>query len=201
MITDFTSLKTAIADLLHRSDLTSVIPDFIGMAEKRMQVDLKASELEKTGTITTTSGNNTVTLPADFSALVSASLNSSGQTISLDCMPLSLLLEQYGNSTTGTPHSYALLNNNLILGPTPAGVLTITVRYSANIPSLSVSNTTNDILTKYPDLYLHCCLVYAALYCQDDGLLQRHEAAYQSALNAINNASWGRSGSLAMKAA
>jgi len=201
MITDFSSLQTAIAAWTHRTDLTSVIPDFIGMAEKRMQVDLKVSELEKTGTITTTSGNNTVSLPSDFSTLIAASLDSGGQTITLDSMPLHVLLGQYGNSSTGTPHSYALLNNSLVLGPTPAGALTITVRYSSNIPALSVSNTTNDVLTKYPDLYLNCCMVFAALFLQDDGLLQRYESAYQQAINAINNAEWGRNSPMTMKAA
>ena len=45
-ISNFTNLKTAIANYLNRDDLTSYIADFISLAESRINNELRVSKRE-----------------------------------------------------------------------------------------------------------------------------------------------------------
>ena len=45
-ISTYAELKTSIASLLDRSDLTDVIPDFIALAETRNKRDFKIRRME-----------------------------------------------------------------------------------------------------------------------------------------------------------
>ena len=46
-IATYAELKTAVANWLQRTDLTSYIPDFITIAESQIASDLKVREMEK----------------------------------------------------------------------------------------------------------------------------------------------------------
>ena len=66
-ISNFTNLKTAIANYLNRDDLTSYIPDFISLAESRINNELRVREMEVVDTSTTTvSGTQGYDLPTGF---------------------------------------------------------------------------------------------------------------------------------------
>ena len=56
-ITTYTELKSAVANHLARTDLTSVIPDFISLAEARLSRELETRDQEKRATATMTSGD------------------------------------------------------------------------------------------------------------------------------------------------
>ena len=58
--TSYSDLKTTIANYLARSDLTSVIPDFIRLAEERLRRDLRTRQMLVVATATTTGGNSKV---------------------------------------------------------------------------------------------------------------------------------------------
>ena len=65
-ITTYSDLKTTVANYLARSDLTSVIPDFIQLAEYRLQRDLRIRQMLVVATASTTAGDSTLGLPTDF---------------------------------------------------------------------------------------------------------------------------------------
>jgi hypothetical protein len=44
-LTTYTELKSSLADWLNRSDLTSVIPDFISLAEAQMERQLRTRQM------------------------------------------------------------------------------------------------------------------------------------------------------------
>ena len=52
----YTTLKTAIAENMHRTDLTTKIPDFIALAEAFLFRELNIRDLETSTTGTTTGG-------------------------------------------------------------------------------------------------------------------------------------------------
>ena len=56
-ITTYATLQTAIANFLARSDLTAQIPDFITMAEARMNRELETRAQEKRSTATLVAGD------------------------------------------------------------------------------------------------------------------------------------------------
>jgi hypothetical protein len=65
-ITDYASLQTAVANWLHRTDLTSLIPDFIALAEGQLSADIVARPMDIRTNLTATAGNAYVTLPTDM---------------------------------------------------------------------------------------------------------------------------------------
>jgi hypothetical protein len=198
-IANYTDLSTAIGTWLHRTDLATVIPDFIRLAEARMQLDLDTRQLDKVTTLTTVSGTNTVALPSDFNQARALSMISGGVTIVLDAMPPALLIQRWGSYTSSMPRSYSIRGSDLLLGPTPNGNYDITLEYLATIPGLSVTNTTNDILTNYPDAYLHCCLIYAGQYTRDAEIISGMENLYLADVDRINLQNWGQSATMTMK--
>jgi len=64
--TSYSDLKTTVANYLARSDLTSVIPDFIRLAEERLRRDIRTRQMLIVATASTTGGDSTVGLPTDF---------------------------------------------------------------------------------------------------------------------------------------
>ena len=64
-ITDYATLQSAIANWLHRSDLGTVIPDFIALAEQELSNDLDAREMEARVNLVTIAGEQYVDLPTD----------------------------------------------------------------------------------------------------------------------------------------
>src|SRR5512135_233471 len=65
-LTNYSDLKTTVANYLGRTDLTSQIPDFISLAELRLSRDIRTRKLLKSVTTTMTGGDPTVALPSDF---------------------------------------------------------------------------------------------------------------------------------------
>ena len=63
-LTNFSELKSSIADFLNRDDLTSVIPTFISLAEAQFARDLRHYKMENraTGTI----DSQYMTKPSDW---------------------------------------------------------------------------------------------------------------------------------------
>ena len=64
-ISNYTELKTSVANWLNRTDLTAEIPDFIELAENRIFHELRVPTNEKT-IILTVNTEGYATLPSDF---------------------------------------------------------------------------------------------------------------------------------------
>ena len=73
-ITNYSELKSALANYLARSDLTSVIPDFITQAESRLNRAIRTWDMEVSSSVTMSSG--TGTLPSDYLEWISATWTS-----------------------------------------------------------------------------------------------------------------------------
>ena len=195
----YNDLIASIAAWTHRTDLTSVIPDFIRMAESRMSMDLNPRQVDASATLTTTAGSNLIALPSDFNQMRTLSFSSGGNTTVLDAMPPETLTRNYAGWTTGSPRAYSLHGQNLLLAPTPNAAYDLTLEYFSTIPSLSVSNQTNVILTSYPDLYLHACLILAGQYIRDDALVANMEQQYAQDIERINIQNWAQSATMSTK--
>lgn len=157
----YSDLKTAIADFLHRTDLTTQIPNFIERAEAALFREINVKDLRVSTTGTTT--GEYVTLPADFSEVVRLTCTYSGTEYDLD----------YGSQpvdyTMTAPKYFALENNKLRIFGSSTGQA-YTLYYTPKVAALSASNTTNWLLTNAPDLYLYASSLEAARYSRDDQL-------------------------------
>jgi len=182
-ISTYAELQTAIADFLNRDDLTSVIPNFITLAEANIARGLRHWRQEKR--VTTTLDETFETLPADFIELESIYINDQRQLelISLGEMSRRRLAT---NSEAGEPRFYCINSNQIEFYPTPDQDYELTMVYIARVDPLSDVDTTNWLLNYHPDVYLYASLLQSAPYLRDDARLTVWGGLYSSAVQALN---------------
>lgn len=158
--TTYSGLVTCLADWINRDDLTTTqIPQAIALAERRFQREIRIPEREDTTTLSAT--GEALALPTDFWGATDIFLNTDPRTV-LEPMPLHDLRNKYGSQTTGKPQNYAIRGQNIIFGPAPDTSYSVMMAYIKTIPALSTSQTTNELITDHPDLYINASL--AELY-------------------------------------
>lgn len=161
----YANLQLEIADWVNRSDLTTVIPTFIDLAEAKLKRRVFTMNEEASATLATVASQEYIALPADFNRMRSVYLGQDPR-IKLRQVDLATLRDQWSQAV-GIPMVYALAQGRIYLAPTPnADNLDVVVDYYG-FTALSDVDTTNSILTNYPDAYLRLSLLEAARYTQD----------------------------------
>ena len=179
-ISTYAELKTAIAGWLDREDLTNIIPDFIALTESRQRRDFKIRRMETRVTASTVADTEYYSLPDNYVAMRNIQLNTDPKT-SLEYLTPEIMDRVRGGSSTGKPKAYSIIGNNFQLRPIPDSVYEIEMLYYKYFTPLSDSNTTNDMLTYHPDIYLYGALVEAEPYLQNDKRLQTWASLYDRA--------------------
>ena len=184
-LTTYDELKDSIADFLNRDDLTSVIPDFITLAEADMNRGLRHWRQEKRSTAELDTQYSAI--PADFMEAIRFYITSN-DTSPLELISQSEMVDRRYRSgdTSGKPAYYAVTAGEIEVYPTPDGTYDAELYYYSRIPALSASNTSNWVLEYFADAYLYGALVHSAPYLKDDARTQVWASLYQNALNAIN---------------
>ena len=179
-ISNYSELKTAIADWLDRTDLTDSISTFISLAETRHRRDFKIRRMETRVTTNTISDSEYYSLPEQYVAMRNIQLNTNPKT-SLEYLTPEQMDRIYAGSNKGKPKAYSIIGNNIQLRPLPDSVYEIEMLYYKYFTPLSDSNTTNDMLTNHPDVYLYGSLVEAEPYLQNDKRIQTWASFYDRA--------------------
>jgi len=186
----YSSLKTTISSYLARNDLDSVIPDFIRLAELRLQRELRIRQMLTVAQATTTGGIATVGIPTDFLEMRDIHVVSNPvRTLSYDA-PNSF----YRNTRSmqsGVPSTYTVLADEMQLAPMPDGAYVLQMLYYAKPPVLSDMNASNVFLANTPDALLYGALGEAEPYLMNDARLQIWAALYDRAVNSISVADQG----------
>lgn len=184
-LTTYDELKASIADFLNRDDLTSVIPDFITLAEADMNRGLRHWRQEKRSTAEIDTQYSAV--PADFMEAIRFYITSN-DTSPLELISQSEMVDRRYRSgdTSGKPAYYAVTAGEIEVYPTPDGTYDAELYYYSRITALSAINTSNWVLEYFPDAYLYGALVHSAPYLKDDARTQVWASLYANALNAIN---------------
>lgn len=186
MITDYSTLQTAIANWLARADLTGIIPEFIQLAEKRIWRDIKHPLMIDGDADSLSDGSpyasGVIPLSSypNFISLVSLIVSSGGVEISLDPLPLSNL----ANGELPTyPIGYVMDAANIfVIGG--SGNESFKIKYWSNGGAVSGSNAGK--IAEWPDLYLYASLLESAPYLKQDARIATWAAGYQQAVEAIN---------------
>ena len=164
MITNYGELKTEIANFINRSDLTSEIPTFIQMAERRIFDDYRTrflvSEVKQElvppdeDTI-----YSEIPVPSDWLETKAVYYGSDP----LDRVSHHNILAERVNQ--GTPRMFARLGDELLIAPLPQVSQTVTHWYWADYSGALVDDTdTNPVLTKFPSVYLYGSLLETATF-------------------------------------
>lgn len=184
-LTTYDELKSSIADFLDRDDLTTVIPDFITLAETKMNREIRHWRMEKRATAVLDTQYSA--LPNDFLEPIRMSITS-GDTSTLEMVGAFEItsLRAQNLNTAGRPKSFAILDGSIEVHPSPDASYTLEMLYFEKIDALSASNTSNWVLTNHPDAYLYGALLHAAPYLAEDARLQIWASLYKTAIDAIN---------------
>lgn len=182
--TNYSDLKSTIADYLARDDLDTKIPDFIRLAEQRLRRDLRIRQMLKVATADTTADDSTVSLPSDFLAM---------KDLHLDTTPVRVLQFQntsnfFRNARTtdkGVPTMYTLLGSEFQFAPYPDATYTLRMVYYYKPDFLSNSNASNLFLANCPDLLLYGALAEAEPYLMNDERIATWASLYDRGLASL----------------
>lgn len=178
----FDELKVAVLSWSNRDDLDGNVEEFIALAERRLNRAIFVPDRESMATLTAAA---TVALPSDFWGVRSIWLDTDPKVV-LDQMNFGMLQQAYAPAATGQPGNYAIHGSTLYLGPSPDSAYSVKLAYWAKVAALSVSNTTNWLLTAAPDIYIAASLVELYLYIVDEAqatLWEQRTAAKIAELN------------------
>jgi hypothetical protein len=184
-ISTYSDLKTAVADYLARSDLTSKIPDFITFAENRLRRDLRIRQMLKLVNATMTANDSTLSLPSDFLEMRDIHLNTTPNS-ALEYLSPNIFYRNADATNTGIPKRYTLLASDFQFAPIPDSAYNVRMLYYAAPAYLSDSNTSNVFLANCADALLYASLGEAEPYIMNDERLNTWAALYQRAIDTIN---------------
>lgn len=193
-ITNYTELQSSIANWLHRTDLTAVIPDFIALAETRISSLLDSRLMEARTTMTCTPGPTLaaryVAFPADMVEMKRLVLLLEPVIVLEYKSPDQLNEDNPYQLTPGRPMNFTVVGSSLELSPPPDQAYSLELIYQQRVPPLTSSNLTNWVLTTNPSIYLYAALVEASVFMQDEEELARWEQKFQLAIKATNSIDW-----------
>jgi hypothetical protein len=185
--TNYGTLKTSLANWLHRGDLTSLIPDFIALAEVRIADDVRSHF--NTVVVSGTSVVQTIALPSDYVEARSLYVTQSGENRTISYVPPS----KYGQMALPARDSvaYTILGTSILLAPNPTGNVDYTFSYYNKPTAMSSDSDAPTLLVASPGLYLYGALCEAAPYIKDDARVQVWEAKYAQELAWVNSSESG----------
>lgn len=179
---DYDWLKSAIAKWSgNRTDLDALIPDFVMLAEKRINGDLEARQQEAVANITALAGSASVPLPDDACELRSFALVGGAE--------LTYLVPAEFNSLpeiSGEPSHYTVVGTAVFLSPTPQADCVLQITYRQHVPALADSAGKNWLIEQFPDVYLAASMCEVIGYTKHMEALPMWEQKYATAIAGIN---------------
>ena len=190
-LSNYTELKAAIADWLDRSDLTDRIPDFIALAEARLNRELRIRPMEVRSTMTTTVGQRYFNLPGGYLQMRNFQINTNPIT-PLEYITPEMLDRLYGANTTSKPRAYSLIGEEIQLAPIPDTEYTVEMAYYEKFSPLGDGTggtvTSNWLTENAPDVLLYGALIEAEPFIRNDERIQLWLTAYKEAIDKIQKA-------------
>lgn len=188
-LTNYTGLKASIADFLNRDDLTSVIPDFVALAEAQINRDIRHWKMEARTSGQQDPADEYMQIPADWVETIRLHLTGTGTSVvnlvSRDAMADKRAAQE---NAAGTPRMYTHANGQFQLYPTPDATTNFELLYYQKIPSL-ITNTDNWLLLEAPDVYLYGALLHSAPYLAEDARVAVWAQMYSAAVQRLNQVS------------
>lgn len=191
-ITDYDSLKTAISGWLADEDLDDFIDDFIDACEDRMLNELRIRELLVHDTAFAISdGDRILTLPSAFNVMkyfrvrMPTTVGSSRRFYPPLKERTVEQLTELSVSLEGPPQNFCV-HTGIELDYEADQNYTAELLYYKKFDRLNDSDTTNEIITNYPSLYLWGSLAASAMYLQHDERVPVWVQAYDSLKNQLN---------------
>lgn len=181
-ITTYVELQAAAANWLVRGDLTARIPEFITLAEVRLNRTLRARLAEVEQGLAASVGARTIPLPAGFAEPLALWLE---RPEGRQALPFLEPLLMAAVSLRGEPGAWTIDGANVAFDRPCDQAYGVTLRMLRKF-ALSDAQPTNALLTDHPDVYLFATLCEAAPFLRDAELSNAYEARLARAIQEAN---------------
>lgn len=181
-LSTYAELKTATLDFAHRSDLSGVFDDLARRAEAGINRKLRLIQQEQRTTLATVANARTVTLPSGFLAMIGLTISFGGSVAELLPMGAIPINAAYQPANSGIPQYYRI-GSAIEFDVNADGVYSLYAHWYKKWDI--VNDSTNWLLTNWPDLYMDAILAEIGLYTRDAEMAQ---AAAMSANQKIDEA-------------
>ena len=180
----YSGLVTAVQNELHRSDLASYVPDWITLAESRINKHLRVRAMETSTSSTIAAG--VVAVPSNYLSLKDAYITSTTPYVNLDRKTANWIYGNYPNRVAdSTPGFIAREGSSFIFGPYPDANYVVKLVYWARLTALS--SALNSIFTNYPGLWLFGALCESAPWLKDDKRIAVWEVKFQDLIKQVQD--------------
>jgi hypothetical protein len=183
-LSNYSGLKTTVANYLGRSDLTAQIPTFISLAEIRLARQLRLRQMLKVVTTQTTVGDGTIGLPSDFLMVRDFYVDINPRQ-PLSYLSPSAFTRDARPHESGKPIFYTQRGLELELAPKPDTNYPVVLLYYAKPPELSDTNASNVFMANCPDALLYAALLEAEPYLMNDARLATWTQMYSIAVTSL----------------
>ena len=182
----YSELQASLQNWTDDSTLTATIPEIIALSERRLSRRLNSPEMEALTTLAITDG--AASLPSDLLEIRSLFIDYQNRRTQLTAISEADYDQAYASDYTSLPRFYAVSGSSVMVFPLPDLTYGLTLRYKQAIPALSDINTTNWLLTKWPDLYLAHCLLVASDFGYEDARLDWATTKTEQLISEVNDA-------------
>lgn len=194
-ISTFGELKASIATYLARSDLTASIPDFVKLAEQRINYGsgepgdmyfsraLRIRQMAQVDEDLTISSDATA-LPSGFLELRHIRMDQATDQV-LEYVTPDQLRRKYDSAATGVPRLCYVDGESLVVWPSPDASYTAKITYWKAFDAFSSDSDTNWLLTNAPGAYLYGALLEAAPFLREPERLSEFFALYKAATGGL----------------
>jgi hypothetical protein len=188
-LSNYSELKLKIIEQSHRDDIDLQVDDFILLAETEIRanpdepLNIRENELLATGA--TVVDSDVVALPARYqrSRSLRITLGDSDKRIAYKTPAT---MSRFSGS--GTPSFYTIVGDNIKFDINADAVYTVTFEYEADLDPLNDSNPTNNILTRYPNIYLYGALKQLFAWANDEDQVIKYNNLFLTAIISANQA-------------
>jgi len=187
----YEELKTSVANWIDRDDLTSRIPDFITLAEARINRNLRIRAMEDRSTATVNAGQDYYGLPDRYVQMRHITIAQGNRDVDLEYLTperFDLEINRVWAGGAARPRKYTLIGDELRLGPCPSAEGTMQMIYWRTFNSLGDSNTSNWLLSNAPDVLLYGALLEAETFVKNIEAAKGWGILFGEGIQSIQNA-------------
>lgn len=191
---NYSDLKTAIADWLERSDLSSHVDSFIRLAEARHKREIRIREMQQRDTLTIAEDDRYEELSGlantflDLKGIrIRVPTTGSGRRFVRDLTQITPdEMVKRSIKDAAAPNYFTVWEDTLEFDTKMDQDYTAEVFYYSELTALSTDNQTNALLTRAPDCYLYAALSATAPFLLNDERIPVWEGLYQQARDTLN---------------
>lgn len=182
-LANYTDLQTSIQGHLRRSDLTSLIPDFIAMGEARLNRTLRLLQQETIESLTASTSTRFVALPSNFLEAINLTMIVSNYPQAL--YPVAAdKMDEVRFDQQAVPQYYRISDQiEFDCFADQAYSLKLRMFKRWNL----ASDTTNWLMTNSPDCYIYAALIAASPYIKDDSRMELWRSLLSAAIEEAND--------------